>query len=132
MKEDFQVISKAFKNQFIIPKFDEFCAAIDNIYDECKEIRAGNVASYIPQLASYDPGYWGVSICTVDGQRYSRGDVSIPFTMQSCSKPFTYAVCLNELGSEVVHQYVGQVTPACSGNILSNSKIPENPNRLKP
>ena len=29
--------------------------------------------------------------------------------MQSCSKPFTYAVCLNELGSEEVHQYVGQV-----------------------
>ena len=42
-------------------------------------------------------------------QRYSRGSVDVPFTMQSCSKPFTYAVCLNELGSEEVHQYVGQV-----------------------
>ena len=70
VKEDFQIISKAFKNQFKIPKFGDFCSIIKDIYEECKEITEGNVASYIPQLASYDPNYWGVSICTVDGQRF--------------------------------------------------------------
>ena len=30
-----------------------------------------------------------------------------PF-FQSCSKPFTYAVGLNELGADEVHKYVGQ------------------------
>ena len=30
------------------------------------------------------------------------------FEFQSSSKPFTYAVCLNELGAKSVHQYVGQ------------------------
>ena len=70
VKEDFQIISKAFKNQFKIPKFGDFCSIIKDIYEECKEIKDGNVASYIPQLASYDPNYWGVSICTVDGQRF--------------------------------------------------------------
>ena len=29
-------------------------------------------------------------------------------------QPFTYAVCLNELGNEIVHQYVGQVSLGCS------------------
>jgi len=49
-----------------------------------------------------------VSVCTVDGQRFSIGDTGVPFTLQSSSKPFTYAVCLNELGRDVVHKYVGQ------------------------
>ena len=33
--------------------------------------------------------------------RYSIGDTDKEFSMQSVSKPFTYALCLNELGSEV-------------------------------
>ena len=47
-----------------------------------------------------------MSVCTVDGQRYSLGDVKVPFTLQSVSKPFTYAICLNELGPEIVHNYI--------------------------
>ena len=27
--------------------------------------------------------------------------------MQSCSKPFTYAMCLKELGPDIVHKYIG-------------------------
>ena len=49
--------------------------------------------------------------------RYSLGNVDTNFTLQSCSKPFTYAVCLNELGSELVHQYVGQEP---SGRMFNN------------
>ena len=30
------------------------------------------------------------------------------YIFQSCSKPFTYAVGLNELGANEVHSYVGQ------------------------
>ena len=57
------------------------------------------------------------------------GDTKTPFTMQSCSKPFTYAVCLNELGSETVHQFVGQEPSGRMFNELSldfNNK-PHNP-----
>lgn len=66
------------------------------------------VASYIPQLVRMSPESWGISVCTIDGQRYSVGDVSTPFTIQSCSKPLTYAIALENLGEEVVHKYVGQ------------------------
>lgn len=66
------------------------------------------VASYIPQLSKVNPDFWGVSLCTVDGQRFSIGDVNEPFTLQSCSKPLTYAIALEEMGQEIVHKYVGQ------------------------
>ena len=81
-----------------------------------------------------------MSICTVDGQRFSLGPVKTAFTMQSCSKvvvllcrkfdfsvvfqPFTYAVCMNELGSDVVHQYVGRVSYSNFTNIVDFCQEP--------
>lgn len=66
------------------------------------------MAAYIPQLARVNSDFWGVSVCTIDGQRFSIGDSNVPFTLQSCSKPLTYAIALEILGQELVHQYVGQ------------------------
>lgn len=60
------------------------------------------------QLARVNPDYWGLSLCTVDGQRFSIGDTNVPFTLQSCSKPLTYAIALEQLGAYLVHQYIGQ------------------------
>ena len=51
---------------------------------------------------------WGISICTVDGQRFSIGDVHDKFTIQSTSKPITYSLTLEELGTNTVHKYQGR------------------------
>lgn len=123
------LLSRAFKGKFVIPEFEHFSKQITDIYNSCKSNEAGQVASYIPQLARYNPEYWGVSICTVDGQRFSIGDTNIPFTLQSSSKPFTYAVCLNELGTKTVHEYVGQEPSGRMFNelSLSSNNKPHNP-----
>ncbi len=42
------------------------------------------IADYIPQLAKRSRDTWACSICTVDGQRLSLGDVDHKFTLQSC------------------------------------------------
>jgi glutaminase len=102
------LISRAFRHQFIIPDFPGFTKHIEDFYWKCKSNIEGKVAAYIPQLAHMNPEYWGVSVCTIDGQRFSIGDTTIPFTLQSCSKPLTYAIALEQLGQEVVHKYVGQ------------------------
>ncbi|KPU76742.1 uncharacterized protein Dana_GF11462, isoform C [Drosophila ananassae] len=123
------LIAKAFRQQFVIPDFSSFVKDIEEIYCRCKSNTLGKLADYIPQLARYSPDFWGVSICTVDGQRYSIGDVEEPFTLQSCSKPLTYAIALEKLGPKVVHSYVGQEPSGRNFNelVLDQNKKPHNP-----
>ena len=71
---------------------------------------SGNVASYIPQLAKVPPNKFGVSICTVDGQTFSIGDVNDSFCIQSCSKPVTYGLALEAHGQDTcVRAWVGWI-----------------------
>ncbi|KAJ9586855.1 hypothetical protein L9F63_019537 [Diploptera punctata] len=123
------LISRAFRNQFVIPDFQDFTKHIEDFYWKCKSNTEGKVASYIPQLARMSHDYWGISVCTIDGQRFSIGDVNIPFTLQSCSKPLTYAIALDQLGSDVVHKYVGQEPSGRNFNelVLDHNKKPHNP-----
>jgi len=123
------LISTAFKGQLVIPEFEGFCEDITNIYNRCKSNDSGSPAAYIPQLARGDPTKWGVSLCTVDGQRFSVGDVEDYFTIQSTSKPFTYAICLDHLGPDVVQEYIGrEPSGKCFNEIaLDHNGLPHNP-----
>ncbi|KAI5749714.1 hypothetical protein M8J76_009580 [Diaphorina citri] len=123
------LISKCLSEDFVIPDFKGFTKHIEEFYYLCDTNMSGKVADYIPQLARADPKYWGVSVCTVDGQRYSIGKTNIPFTIQSCSKPLTYAIALEELDQEEVHKYVGQEPSGRNFNelILDHNKKPHNP-----
>jgi len=101
------LIHQAINKQLVIPDFQEFTNVINNIFNDCKEHTEGEKADYIPQLARANPDHWGVSICTVDGQRLSLGDTKEQFTIQSTSKAITYAMLLDYLGHETVHKYEG-------------------------
>ncbi|KAK6167742.1 hypothetical protein SNE40_021703 [Patella caerulea] len=127
--ENIFLIAKAFHQNFIIPEFTTFCENIEDLYWKVKSKTDGKVASYIPQLARYSPDLWGVSVCTIDGQRYSIGDVDVPVCLQSVSKPLTYALVLNEQTPEVVHQYVGHEPSGRQFNEikLSADNKPHNP-----
>ncbi|XP_045932469.1 glutaminase kidney isoform, mitochondrial-like isoform X1 [Micropterus dolomieu] len=123
------LLIQAFRKKFIIPEFDVFAQKINEIYNTVQKQRDGKVADYIPQLAKFSPELWGVSLCTVDGQRHSVGDTKLPFCLQSCVKPLQYAVAVHEAGTETVHRYVGMEPSGLKFNMLSldDEDKPHNP-----
>jgi glutaminase len=68
--------------------------------------RDGEVATYIPQLALADPDDFGLALATLDGRVYEVGS-TVPFTIQSVSKPFAYALALADRGVDAVLAAVG-------------------------
>lgn len=125
------LISRAMRGDFVIPDWVRFTKKLEEFYFKCKVNKVGKVANYIPQLAKYSPEYWAVSMCSIDGQRFRIGDVDVPFTIQSSGKPLNYAIALNELGSDLTHEYVGQEPSGRLFNDLS-LKIFEGGDRPKP
>ncbi|XP_040890773.1 glutaminase 2b [Toxotes jaculatrix] len=123
------LLIQAFRKKFIIPGFDVFAQKINEIYNRVEKQSDGKVADYIPQLAKFNPELWGVSLCTVDGQRHSVGDTKQPFCLQSCVKPLQYAIAVHEAGTETVHRYVGMEPSGLKFNMLSldDEDKPHNP-----
>lgn len=129
MGNNIMLLTKAFKKKFIIPDFQEFVQQINKIYDGAQQQEGGQVADCIPQLAKLNPDLWGVSLCTIDGQRHSVGDSKTPFCLQSCVKPLGYAIAVHDLGGEQVHQFVGKEPSGFKFNTLSLNEEdkPHNP-----
>lgn len=123
------LLTQAFQRKFIIPDFEAFTSLINHLYCDAQTQQGGKVANYIPQLAKFSPDLWGVSLCTVDGQRHAVGDTNVPFCLQSCVKPLEYALAVHETGSEHVHRYVGKEPSGLKFNKLSldEEEKPHNP-----
>ena len=81
------LFKKIFENDLIISDWTEFTHSIDEIYEKTKNHNKGNLADYIPQLANVNPNLYSISICSIDGQIYNKGDYNVEFCVQSCSKP---------------------------------------------
>ena len=67
----------------------------------------GAVADYIPELATADPSWFGIAAVTVDGQVFEVGQCEELFSIQSVSKPFSYALALEEHGRDAVLERIG-------------------------
>ncbi len=80
---------------------------LTEIYNQHKQDVDGKNADYIPELAKVNPALFGIVIVTVDGQVEAIGDVDVPFAIESISKPFAYALALQDQGEAAVTQKVG-------------------------
>lgn len=130
----------ALHGNLIIPNWKEFVSDVTKIFNEVKDIKEGKNAHYIPQLSNVDPNYFGVAICTIDGQILEIGDTNISFSIQSCSKPITYCIAVTEndtksendekkRGESIVHNFFGREPSGRNFNELcmNHENIPHNP-----
>ena len=102
---------------------------ISILISSCKSETGGKPADYIPQLARADPDKFGVSVCSIDGQRFSIGDSTQGFSIQSTSKPFMYGLCLASLGNQVVQKFIGREPSGRQFNeiVMDHNNQPHNP-----
>lgn len=80
---------------------------LDAIIEDTEHVVSGARADYIPELASADPDRVAVALCTVNGTVYASGDANHEFSIQSMSKPFAYALAIEDHGLEFVLDRVG-------------------------
>ena len=96
-----------------------------------KYINEGKVATYIPELGKVDKNLLGVSIVTVDGNKYNLGDWQKEFTIQSISKTISLIFALEHFGSEIVFSKVGMESSGDAFNSMAKletmSVHPSNP-----
>ena len=103
---------------------------LDDLVAEYAEVSDGALADYIPELTQVDPSGFGLTLSSSDGFLYESGDARTEFTIQSISKPFTYALALDQVGEEAVDAKIGVEPSGEAFNEISvddKTKTPKNP-----
>lgn len=70
-------------------------------------VEEGTVAAYIPALASADPDHFGLCVAACNGLLVEAGDSRQPFSIQSLSKPFLFALICQAIGEDAAREKLG-------------------------
>lgn len=103
---------------------------LDEILAEHADVADGMLADYIPELTRVDASKFGLAVELTDGYLYESGDAAVEFTIQSISKPFTYALALDKIGRDAVDGKIGVEPSGEPFNEISvddRTKTPKNP-----
>jgi len=71
---------------------------LTDCHEEFRGDSSGVLADYIPELTRANPDHFGIALVTIDGHVYEVGDSAVPFTIQSVSKAFVFALALETVG----------------------------------
>ncbi len=102
---------------------------LTDCHEEFRADNSGELADYIPELKRANPDHFGIALVTIDGHVYEVGDSAVPFTIQSVSKAFVFALALEMVGEDRVSATIG-VEPsgeAFNSIRLTNDNRPFNP-----
>jgi glutaminase len=65
------------------------------------------VAHYIPALATACPAHFGICVAATGGQLFEAGEAAQPFSIQSLSKPFLFALICQAIGEDEAREKLG-------------------------
>ena len=96
-------------------EFNKVCSVLEDSFHSLRNTTEGEVATQIPQLGAVNPSLFSVAACSSEGQLFSLGDESIPFTLQSAIFPIVYAHAVQLHGWDEVCVIINKHTPwSCS------------------
>ncbi|XP_067293312.1 glutaminase liver isoform, mitochondrial isoform X4 [Pseudorasbora parva] len=96
-------ILKALQGRFVIPDFYTFTEETQKLFIKCKQLSSLKEKEDARESSTK----WGISVCTVDGQRLSLGDWAEPCILGEIAWPLIYGLAVDQQGSDYVHRFVG-------------------------
>lgn len=90
-----------------MPTPEQVARLVAEAHARYRDLDDGVVADYIPALGRADPKLFGVCAVGINGGIFSAGDAEHPFSIQSVSKPFVFALACEAIGAEEVRRKVG-------------------------
>jgi len=90
-----------------LPTRDDVLGLVQSAYERFRGDDTGKVADYIPALSQTDPSLFGICVVSTAGDALAVGDTERPFSMQSVSKPFVFALVCDALGPAKVAALLG-------------------------
>ncbi len=71
---------------------------LNDLREKFAGVDTGEIADYIPELATANGDWFGICVATTEGNVYEVGESRQEFTIQSISKPFVYGLALEDNG----------------------------------
>lgn len=80
---------------------------VEAAYDRYRHDTEGEVSTVYPALAAMQPDRFGIAIAGTSGRVFAVGDVDVPFTIMSVSKPFLFALVCEVEGPAAARDKLG-------------------------
>lgn len=90
-----------------LPEAGAVAGLVQAAWERYRPVTEGKVADYIPALAKASPDWFGLCMAGVNGATHAAGDADRPFSIQSISKPFVFALVCQALGGGRARESIG-------------------------
>ncbi len=90
-----------------LPPADRVRAVVAEAHARFGSVNEGEVADYIPALASVPRALFGIGLVGSAGIAWTAGDAEYEFSIQSVSKPFVFALICQAIGEDEARLKLG-------------------------